>query len=209
MSAPLDDLLAGLPGCAHLGTDALAALAAASRVEEFPAGVRLVAEGEPAPDWYGIVEAGAVQVSRVDLEADEILDYLTAGDLLDPGSPGLPAACSASTVEPTRCRFVPQSAVARHRGSAAAGFITTYRGNVALFVRRVSDLIKGPPVTCAVGASVAEAAQLMTRRRVGSVIVVADDGMPVGIVTDRDLRAKIVAQGQPSSTPVDASCPHR
>jgi CBS domain-containing protein len=202
MAAPLDDLLAGLPGCARLGAEALAALAAASRAEEFPAGFRLVAEGEPAPDWYGIVEAGAVQVFRVDLEAAEILDYLTVGDVLDPGSPGLPSACSASTVEPTRCRFVPQSVVARHRGSLATGLIATYQGNAALFVRRVSDLIKGPPVTCALGASVAEAAQVMTRRRVGSVIVVGDDGTPVGIVTDRDLRAKIVAQGQASSTPV-------
>jgi len=202
LAPPLDVLLTNLPGCARLGPEALAALALAARSEELPAAARVLAEGEPAPDWYCLVEAGAIQVSRLDLETDEILDYLTAGDVLDPGTPGLPAACSASTAEPTRCLFVPQSVVVRHRGSLATGFTAAYRGDLALFVRRVSDLIKGAPVSCAVGASVAEAARIMTQRGVGSVIVVTDDGTPTGIVTDRDLRAKVVALGLASSTPL-------
>ena len=73
----------------------MAALLDASRIEEYPPGLELVAEGEPAPDWYCVLETGAVQISRLDVESEEILDSLTAGDVLDPGTPGLPAACSA------------------------------------------------------------------------------------------------------------------
>lgn len=109
-------LVTRLPGCARLDPEALAAIKATARVEEFPPRTRLVGEGEPAPDWYCIVEPGGVQVSRVNLEADKILESFTAGDVFDPGTPGLPAACSASTREATRCVLVPQSVVVRHRG---------------------------------------------------------------------------------------------
>ena len=60
MAPPLDVLLTNLPGCARLGPEALAALALAARSEELPAAARVLAEGETAPDWYCIVEAGAI-----------------------------------------------------------------------------------------------------------------------------------------------------
>ena len=44
-----------------------------------------------------------------------------------------------------------------------------------------------------------EIARLMSRERVGSVVVTIDGG-PVGIVTDRDLRRKIVAEGRDART---------
>jgi len=197
-------LVTRLPGCARLDPEALTAIKAAARVEEFPPGTRLVGEGELAPEWYCIIQSGGVRVSRVHLEVDELLDSLTAGDVFDPGTPGLPAACSASTIEPTRCVLVPQSVVARHRGALGTSPATVYRGELALFVRRAGNLVKGPPVSCGPEASVAEAARLMTRRGVGSVIVVDGAGAPLGIVTDRDLRIKVVAQGLPSATPVSA-----
>ena len=134
-------LLTLLPGCARLEPEALAALEAAARVEEFPPRTRLVREGEAAPDWYCIVESGGVQVSRMHLGTDEILDSLTAGDVFDPGTPGLPAACSASTREPTRCVLVPQSVVARHRGALGTGPAAVYRSDLLLVVRRVGDLV--------------------------------------------------------------------
>ena len=87
-------------------------------------------------------------------------------------------------------------AAARH---AARG---DYRGDIAL-LDRVADLVKGPPVTCAPDASVAAAAQLMTSRGVDSVAVVdGREGAPIGIVTDRDLRAKVIADGLPPTTAV-------
>ncbi len=201
MAADIPALLARIPGCARLTPEAVSALAAVSRLERFPEGTRLVVEGHPAPDWYCVIHEGAVQVSRLDVEADEILDYLTAGDVLDPGRPGVPAAWSATVIEPAHCLLLPQSAVARHRGPLAAAAASD-RGELALFVRRVADLVKGTPVTCAPEASVAKAAQLMTGRGVGSVAVVDGAGTPVGIVTDLDLRAKVLAAGLPPSTPV-------
>lgn len=202
MGTDLHALLSRLPGCAQLDAAARAALAAASRSEQWPAGARLLTEGDPAPDWYGIVESGAIRVSGRGPEGKDHADYLAPGDVLDPGTPGVPASCSASAVEATRALLVPQSLVTKHRGALALGPASGYRGEMGLFVRRVSDLIKGAPVTCAPGVTVAEVAQLMTRLSIGSVIVLGEDGAAVGIVTDRDLRTRVVAPGLPPSTPV-------
>lgn len=191
-----------LPGCARLGADALALLAAAARMQEYPPNTRLVSEGEPAPDWYGILESGAVQLTRVDIETDEILEYLTVGDILDPGVPGSPAAWSAEAVEPARCLLVPQALVDRHRVSLGAEALGGYRGDMALYIRRVRDLVTGPPVTCAPMTPVSEAARLMTARGVGSVVIVDTDGFALGVVTDRDLRSRLVARDLSAATPV-------
>jgi CBS domain-containing protein len=204
MPPRVEALLMRLPGCARLGADALALLAAAARSQEYAPATRLVSEGDPAPDWYAIVESGAVQLTRIDLEADEILDYLTAGDVLDPGTPGSAAAWSAEAVEPTRCLLVPQGLIVRHRASLGAEALGGHRGDIALYIRHVRDLVKGPPVTCAPTTPVSEAARLMTARGVGSVVIADADARALGIITDRDLRSRVVAKGLSAATPVTA-----
>ncbi|GAB5563204.1 MAG: DUF294 nucleotidyltransferase-like domain-containing protein [Winogradskyella sp.] len=46
------------------------------------------------------------------------------------------------------------------------------------------------PITCSIHTSVKEAAQIMTEKHVGSIIIV-NDNKPIGIITDKDLRTKI------------------
>ena len=77
-------------------------------------------------------------------------------------------------------------------------------GELALAGRRVRDLMTSPALTCQPGASITAAAALMTREGIGSLIVVGDGGAPVGIVTDRDLRSRVVARSRSASDPVAA-----
>ncbi len=55
-------------------------------------------------------------------------------------------------------------------------------------------------MTCARDTTVTEVARLMSRRGAGSAVVTDDDGLPVGIVTDRDLRRKVVAEARDPET---------
>ena len=71
---------------------------------------------------------------------------------------------------------------------------------LSLFHYRVRDLTKRAPVTCGPEAPVIEVARRLSREGVGSIVVVGDDGDPVGIVTDRDLRRKVVADGRDPAT---------
>src|SRR5712691_13360542 len=61
--------------------------------------------------------------------------------------------------------------------------------------KRVQDAMTVDPVTIGRSDSVVSAARLMESANVGSVPVV-DQGTPVGIVTDRDIAIRVVAQGK-------------
>lgn len=67
---------------------------------------------------------------------------------------------------------------------------------------KIEDLISTKKVVIAPGASVADAARLMTENRVSSLLV-EEEGQLVGIITDRDLRSRVVAQELDTATPVE------
>jgi CBS domain-containing protein len=66
---------------------------------------------------------------------------------------------------------------------------------------RVADLAGRRPVTGTTGMSIQEAAQLMAAHRVSALLIV-EDARVVGIMTDRDLRGKVVAAGLDPALPV-------
>jgi len=73
----------------------------------------------------------------------------------------------------------------------------------------IGELIARPPVAIARAASVGDAARVMDRERVSSVLVVEGEAppagspvRPIGILTDRDLRARVLAAGRGPETPV-------
>jgi signal-transduction protein with cAMP-binding, CBS, and nucleotidyltransferase domain len=70
-------------------------------------------------------------------------------------------------------------------------------------VMRVSELMHSPAVTCAPTTTLREVGQLMARRHVGSVIVIDQVGEVAGIVTDRDIVLRGVAQGRSADVAVE------
>jgi len=60
-----------------------------------------------------------------------------------------------------------------------------------------------PVVTCQLGDTIAKAVQKMTTKGVGSVIVLDKNAFPKGIITDKDLRNRLIATGKPYDTKVD------
>lgn len=68
--------------------------------------------------------------------------------------------------------------------------------------RRVGDICSREPVVASADQTVAEVARLMTAERVSSVMVIDDRGRLCGLVTDRDLRIRVVAEGRSVDTPL-------
>ncbi len=68
-------------------------------------------------------------------------------------------------------------------------------------VTQVRDLLRREPVTVRSGASIREAAELMSRENVSSVLVM-EDGELGGIVTDKDLRQRVIAAGLDTGRPI-------
>ena len=70
-----------------------------------------------------------------------------------------------------------------------------------LLTTPIRTLVKRPPITQAPSASIQATAQLMRDARVSSVLLVENDQL-LGLITDRDLRNRVVAQGLDIHRPV-------
>ena len=67
---------------------------------------------------------------------------------------------------------------------------------------QVRDLMTSNPVTCSSQASIADAAKVMAKEDIGPLPVVDADRL-VGILTDRDIVVRVIAEGRdPQSTSV-------
>lgn len=74
-------------------------------------------------------------------------------------------------------------------------------GDTQRFTQKVGDAITSLKVVIAPDQTIQHAASLMTEKRVSSLLV-ETQGRLVGILTDRDLRSRVLARGLDSCTPV-------
>lgn len=72
---------------------------------------------------------------------------------------------------------------------------------------RISDVMTADPVAMTTEASLRDAAVAMRDRDIGDVVVTKPDGTICGIVTDRDIVVRAVAQGtDPSAMTLEDVC---
>ncbi|WP_194973351.1 DUF294 nucleotidyltransferase-like domain-containing protein [Aquiflexum lacus] len=87
---------------------------------------------------------------------------------------------------------------------ARTAFTELSKDNGLLIFTGQSDLNYSHEVlTCQAGETVAMAARSMSEKGVGSIVVVNQKKHPVGIITDKDLRNRLVAKGRSYDTLVD------
>jgi CBS domain-containing protein len=177
----------------------------------FPAGTRLAAaDGEPLGHLY-VIRRGAVRLERDGhtlqvLEEGEVfgytslitgaatMDVLVDEDLL---AYRIPAAEFRA--------LLADAAFARHFAVGLAERLKSSLEHAApigfqpSFSLDVQSLVARPPVWVAANATVADAARAMRSERVTSVLVRCD---PPGIVTDRDFRNRVLADGLGPATPL-------
>ncbi|WP_114751551.1 DUF294 nucleotidyltransferase-like domain-containing protein [Pleomorphovibrio marinus] len=60
-----------------------------------------------------------------------------------------------------------------------------------------------PVISCLKGTSVGEAARTMSEKSIGSIVVRNEQNYALGIVTDKDLRKRLIAKGLPYTTKVE------
>jgi CBS domain-containing protein len=193
-----------------LSSDRLEALAGTVETARFAAGATIVRQGgEPSPGLFVVVE-GAVEL----LDDGRVLDLLGEGEVF--GLSAVTETGPTATVRAhgaTTCLLIPPAVADDLVGTdAGRSFVLgTFRERERLRreadgptpgrrFRPVGELVRRSPVTSAPSTPVRDVAALMTAERVSSVLVPGDEGM--GIVTDRDLRAKVVARGLDPATPV-------
>ncbi|MEO9274580.1 DUF294 nucleotidyltransferase-like domain-containing protein [Marinomonas sp. 5E14-1] len=75
--------------------------------------------------------------------------------------------------------------------------------DISLMTCPVISLLRRPPISIQMDSDIRMAAQTMSEHRVSSLLITDNDEL-IGIVTDRDLRTRAVAQGLAYETPVSA-----
>ncbi len=202
----VEAFLARYPPFDSLAPEELERVAGSVQVEFFPAGTTILRQaGEPARFLY-VVRAGAVEL----LDEGRVLDLLSEGEAF--GHPsllsGLGPTFEVRAHEDTLCylvdREIAEEVISTPSGLAFLSASLLRRERRAVLAReaepvrvglvRVRTLLHRPPVTCAPEATVREAAELMARERISSVLV--PRGAEFGIVTDRDLRSRVLAVGK-------------
>jgi CBS domain-containing protein len=66
----------------------------------------------------------------------------------------------------------------------------------------VREIMTEQPVSCRTEQSVQEAARMMVQCDCGQIPVIDDSGKPVGVITDRDITCRVVAEGKGGDTKV-------
>ena len=204
------DFLAPHPPFDALEPLELERVAEAAEVEFHPAGTEIFQQGTGPVEHVWVVRTGAVEI----VHDGRVLDLLGPGELFGHGSmlSGLPTGFAAVAAEDTLCYRV-QAEVVRPLLARPAGLryvtrslLETLGGDdgeepaVNPAQRPVTELIRRPLVLCTPDTTIREAARVMSD--LGATCVVVDTGETLGIMTDRDLRSRVVAAGTDPDVPV-------
>ena len=187
-------------------------IAQRAEVQRFAPGAVILSPSEDAAAAVGVVWWGAVDL----VDHGRALDRLVPGELF--GHPsmlaGLPPGFEVRAAEETIClriaaadilpvlgrpsglRYVARTLLARPARPSVA-----LAHSVDPTRRRVAELTHEPAVVCEPDLSIRDAARLMVQRGASCVLVRGADGL-AGIVTDRDLRSRVLAAGRSGQAPV-------
>src|SRR3954452_11471912 len=200
---------------AGLDEAALEKLAARTEVEFFAAGDVIFQQGAPELKHVRIVRRGSVEL----VDRGRVLDLLGEAEWF--GHPsmlsGLPTGWAARAAEDTLCyllaaedvvplltgpeglRFVARSLIARPR----VGEPTERTDSVAVDMP-AKALAATQPVLCPPETPISEAAGQMAERGTSCALVTPRSG-ELGIITDYDIRVRVVAVELPLDAPISAA----
>jgi CBS domain-containing protein len=195
----------------RLGAPALERVAASLEIAFCPRGTPILRRGDAPSESLQVIRKGAVRMER-DGRLEQALEEgecFGLPSLLGPASP----VADVTAAEDTLLYRIPAPVVKQLLETPAfAGFFLldlaerlrrspaeaplSLGAELAIPARRVA---LAPPPSIAATATAGEAARAMNAARCSALLV---DGTPPGILTDRDLRARVLAQGHGPEAPV-------
>jgi CBS domain-containing protein len=196
------------PPFAGLEESSLEKVARSIRVEYFAPSTVIVAQGGAPSEFVYVVRRGRVEL----IDGERTVDVLEEGELF--GFPSLlsgqPPAHTVRAAEETLC-YLLEGDVARTVFAAPNGmrFLTVALRNRAGRADGVQgepatagEVVRGPLVSVPPDTPIRRVAELLTEHATTAAVVVV--GGEIGIVTDRDMRVRVVAGPVGADAPVSA-----
>jgi CBS domain-containing protein len=188
--------------------DELARIAAVTEPEVTPRGKAIFAQGAGPVESVWVVRSGSVEV----IHDGRVLDLLGPGELFGHASmiSGLPTGFEARAAEDTICYRIPADVIRPLLARpdvlqfVARSIVNRTVPAAALPEEqvRVATLIRTPPLLCQGTEPIGEAARRMTEEGASAVLVPLPGSF--GIVTDRDLRRRVIVPGLSPDAPVSS-----
>lgn len=224
------EFLAGTLPFNELDRTTLEDLAQQWEIDYYPKGTLIFRQGVTEVTHLCLIQKGGIKVYFKDSEPDAALrDYRGEGAAFGALSivRGEKAALNVEAVEDTFCFLLKKESFLRlvqHDARVARFYFQGFSEDFVsaayselrsekvklrtpealyLFSSGVSNIVKIQPQTIPQSATIQEAAMRMAVLGIGSLLVVGPDDELAGIVTDKDLRTKVVAQGLDYSGPVE------
>jgi CBS domain-containing protein len=218
--------LAGVPPFQFLDTGELKRLAEEVSMEFYPVDMVILKQNGPPSDSLRVIKKGAVKVIMESEGGEEIvMEYKGEGDNFGflSMSGGDRQRTTVKAVEDTLCYIIPKDRFQRLLLSSQPfseyfmAYLSRYVDRTALEMRRRRSIFEtsdrllfttpvgsiAVPLTSVPGStSIQKAASLMTQHKISSLVILNENNLPSGIVTDRDLREKVVAKGRNIDEPV-------
>ncbi len=215
-------LLKKTPPFSFVDPAALRTISSEILEEHYPNGQTIQQQNGPSAEHLRIIKRGAVKVFVRTNEGEEVLaDYRTSGDFfgLLSFAFGDVARDTVVAVEDTSCLLLKKEIVLAllktnaefcefcFRSRLKRLLDMTYReirdrtllyggGDKLLFTNVLKDLAAKEVITASDDISIREAAEIMAESKVSSLVLLDTRGFPSGMITDRDLRNKVVAKGR-------------
>jgi CBS domain-containing protein len=211
----MDDIaefLRSHPPFDSLDEETLATVAGSAEIESHPAGTAILDSAGETSRFAYVVRGGSVEL----VIDGRLLDVLGEGEmfgfasLLEEGPLGFVARAAedalvyripAATIRPVLERPAAVRFVARSMNKGVRLLAGHEQAPVPSPAGRpVRELIRAQPLVCPPGTTVQDAARHMIEK--GVTCTVVDLGDRLGIVTDRDIRTRVVAAGAGPDTPL-------
>jgi CBS domain-containing protein len=219
------EFIRNVPPFQELDEATLRNLAEGVSMEFYPKGSTILHQDGPASDYLRLVKKGAVKVFIRSGKDDEVaIDSRVEGDAFGFLSlvSGDKSRANIVATEDTTCYLIGREAILKLLETYPVfseyflvSFLNKYidktykeihkrnllygGGDRLLFTTPVGELITKNVVTASQDISIREAAEIMSQHGISSLVLLDGYGVPAGIITDKDLRDKVVSKGRNTS----------
>ncbi len=222
------DFLRKVPPFQFLDEETLKGITKDVSMELYPKGTTILHYGGPMGKYLNVIKKGAVKISLGFANKEDVtIDYRSDGDLI--GYLALFGAkksrANVVAIEDTICYLLRIDAISElikknpdikefFQDSFLNIFLDkayneiyrktmpyTVGGNI-FYTTPVEQLASKKVITGTQDMTIQESANTMSRNKISALVLVDSNGTPVGIVTDRDLRDKVVAKGRNVGEPI-------
>ncbi len=204
----------------QLPDDRFQELSRAATLASYPADTFIFQQNDPPTGFLYVIKEGLVAITVASPDgSDIVVDQRRDGQMFG-GTPvftGEPYSGGARTLKPTVCHLIPAAALQRLQkdNPELSSYFTRMvlsrvrslyseivaeqlRASPALmeaypFKKRLAEIMVSNVDTCPPGITAKQVARRMVERGVGAILVVDEDRHLLGMVTERELVARVVA----------------